>query len=101
MLRLPVDSPSAEKSGSIGLLLEQHNVTRSIFVKSLMPGGPAHRDGRLRQGDRLISVDGNGIAGLDLTVVFEMIKGVPGTKVRLHFIYKSVSYLHLCSVIFL
>jgi len=66
------------------LLLEQHNVTRRIFVKSLMPGGPAYRDGRLRQGDRLISVDGAAVQGLELAVVFEMIKGLPGTKVCFH-----------------
>jgi C-terminal processing protease CtpA/Prc len=72
---------SNEQSASIGLLLEQHNVTREIFVKSLMPGGPAHRDGRLQEGDQLLSVDSFVVQGQKLSAVFEMIKGIPGTKV--------------------
>lgn len=93
MVRTPDNLLSADKSGSIGLLLEQHNVTRRIFVKSLMPGGPAHRDGRLRPGDRLISVDGTAVQGSELNVVFEMIKGLPGTKVCLH----SANLLSICT----
>ena len=78
------------KTGSIGLLLEQHNVTRRVFVKSLMPGGPAHRDGRLREGDRLISVDEYTVQGLDLSIVFDMIKGAPGTKVKICVVSRSI-----------
>jgi hypothetical protein len=72
-----------DKSGSLGLLLEQHHVTRRVFVKSMMPGGPAHKDGRVCEGDRLLSVDGYTLQGLDLSAVFEMIKGLPGTKAKL------------------
>ena len=72
---------SNEQSASIGLLLEQNNVTSEIFVKSLMPGGPAHRDGRLQEGDQLLSVDSFVVQGQKLSAVFEMIKGIPGTKV--------------------
>ena len=81
MSRRPDNSMSNEQSASIGLLLEQHNVTREIFVKSLMPGGPAHRDGRLQEGDQLLSVDSFVVQGQKLSAVFEMIKGIPGTKV--------------------
>jgi len=69
-----------DKSASIGLLLEQHNATRRMFIKSLMPGGPAQVDGRLKQGDRLLSVDGVAVQGLELSQVFDMIKGAPGTQ---------------------
>ena len=74
------DSDRADKSASIGLLLEQHNASRRVYIKSLMPGGPAFLDARLKQGDRLLSVDGVSVHGMDLSHVFEMIKGPPGTE---------------------
>ena len=72
-----------DNRGSIGLLLEQHKVTGNVFIKNLMPGGPAQNDGRLRAGDRLLAVDGIIVNGVDLPRVFQMIKGAPGTEARL------------------
>lgn len=78
------DGDRADKSASIGLLLEQHNASRRVYIKSLMPGGPAFMDARLKQGDRLLSVDGFSVHGMDLSHVFEMIKGPPGTEAKHH-----------------
>jgi hypothetical protein len=80
-------SKPQDKSGSIGLLLEQHRLTGHVFIKSLMPGGPAQRNARLRKGDRLLTVDGNAVNGLELSEVFDMIKGKPGTQVCTWLIY--------------
>nr|XP_006812581.1 PREDICTED: tyrosine-protein phosphatase non-receptor type 13-like [Saccoglossus kowalevskii] len=35
-----------------------------IFVKSIVPGGPAHKAGMLKAGDRLISVNGHSLEGI-------------------------------------
>jgi carboxyl-terminal processing protease len=57
-------------------------------IESLVPGGPAQTDGRLKVGDRITAVaQGNGefsdVRDLRLDKVVEQIRGKKGTKVRL------------------
>src|SRR5689334_9642141 len=58
-------------------------------IESLVPGGPAQTDGRLKVGDRITSVaQGAGgevvdVRDMRLDKVVEMIRGKKGTKVRL------------------
>ncbi|XP_070545261.1 tyrosine-protein phosphatase non-receptor type 13-like isoform X2 [Ptychodera flava] len=42
-----------------------------IFVKSVLPGGPAHKAGQLKAGDRLISVNGHSLEGITHEVAVE------------------------------
>ncbi|KAI5627348.1 hypothetical protein C0J50_13040 [Silurus asotus] len=39
--------------------------TNGIYVKSVIPGSPAALSQRLRPGDRLLAINGNGLVGLD------------------------------------
>jgi carboxyl-terminal processing protease len=57
-------------------------------IESLVPGGPAQADGRLKVGDRITAVgQGQGefvdVRDMRLDKVVEMIRGKKGTKVRL------------------
>jgi len=57
-------------------------------IESLVPGGPAQTDGRLKVGDRITAVgQGTGefvdVRDMRLDKVVEMIRGKKGTKVRL------------------
>ncbi len=57
-------------------------------IESLVPGGPAQMDGRLKVGDRISAVaQGNGefndVRDMRLDKVVEQIRGKKGTKVRL------------------
>ncbi len=57
-------------------------------IESLVPGGPAQTDGRLKVGDRITAVGQGGTEYVDvrdmrLDKVVEMIRGKKGTKVRL------------------
>src|SRR5947209_5953211 len=57
-------------------------------IESLVPGGPAQTDGRLKVGDRITAVSqGTGeyvdVRDMRLDKVVEMIRGKKGTKVRL------------------
>ncbi|XP_019614745.1 PREDICTED: LOW QUALITY PROTEIN: ras-associating and dilute domain-containing protein-like [Branchiostoma belcheri] len=36
-----------------------------IYVRTLVPNGPAHKDGRLRLGDRILAVNGTSLVGAD------------------------------------
>lgn len=50
-----------------------------IFVQSLVPGGPAARDGRLRAGDRIIAINGQSLEGMPHSVAMELIRQSPPT----------------------
>ncbi|MEK0446887.1 MAG: Tail-specific protease precursor [Verrucomicrobiota bacterium] len=59
-----------------------------VRVAGLLPGGPAHRDGRLRINDRIVAVaEGNGpfrdIEGLPLPRALSLLRGEKGSLVKL------------------
>lgn len=53
-----------------------------IFVKSIIPGGPAAKEGQILQGDRLLQVDGVSLCGLTHKQAVQCLKG-PGQAARL------------------
>nr|XP_023419256.1 FERM and PDZ domain-containing protein 2 isoform X2 [Cavia porcellus] len=53
-----------------------------IYVKSITPGGPAAKEGRILQGDRLLQVDGVSLCGLTHKQAVQCLKG-PGQVARL------------------
>jgi len=57
-------------------------------IRRLMPGGPAIKDGRIKDGDRIVAVAQGDAApvdviGMSLTKVVQLIKGPKDTEVRL------------------
>ncbi|XP_050999289.1 FERM and PDZ domain-containing protein 2 [Acomys russatus] len=53
-----------------------------IYVKSIIPGGPAAREGQILQGDRLLQVDGVSLCGLTHKQAVQCLKG-PGQVAQL------------------
>ncbi|XP_058527397.1 FERM and PDZ domain-containing protein 2 [Ochotona princeps] len=53
-----------------------------IYVKSIVPGGPAAKEGQILHGDRLLQVDGVSLCGLTHKQAVQCLKG-PGQVVRL------------------
>uniref|UniRef100_A0A2K6UXU1 FERM and PDZ domain containing 2 n=1 Tax=Saimiri boliviensis boliviensis TaxID=39432 RepID=A0A2K6UXU1_SAIBB len=53
-----------------------------IYVKSIVPGGPAAKEGQILQGDRLLQVDGVSLCGLTHKQAVQCLKG-PGQVARL------------------
>ncbi|GAB1298715.1 FERM and PDZ domain-containing 2 [Apodemus speciosus] len=53
-----------------------------IYVKSIIPGGPAAKEGQILQGDRLLQVDGVNLCGLTHKQAVQCLKG-PGQVARL------------------
>ncbi|XP_027627319.1 FERM and PDZ domain-containing protein 2 [Tupaia chinensis] len=53
-----------------------------IYVKSIVPGGPAAKEGQIQQGDRLLQVDGVSLRGLTHRQAVQCLKG-PGQAARL------------------
>ncbi|CAH1795007.1 unnamed protein product [Owenia fusiformis] len=66
----------------IGLTIVGGESTNSldlgIFVKSIIPEGPAHRDGRLQVGDRIIAINGQSLEGMAHNETVGLIKQSPG-----------------------
>ncbi len=76
----------------IGISFNIYNDT--LLVLTTIPGGPSEKVG-LRPSDRIISVDGNMIAGTGITNkdVFKYLKGPKGTIVKLQIKRKGVAEL--------
>nr|XP_024650171.1 FERM and PDZ domain-containing protein 2 isoform X7 [Macaca nemestrina] len=53
-----------------------------IYVKSIVPGGPAAKEGQILQGDRLLQVDGLSLCGLTHKQAVQCLKG-PGQVLSL------------------
>lgn len=80
-----------EKSGSTNLGLKENMVGIGVEIEShpegvkilkALAGGPA-AEATLRRGDIITAVDGRPLAGLDLSVVADLIGGPAGTPVKL------------------
>ncbi|MEM7704212.1 MAG: carboxy terminal-processing peptidase [Pseudomonadota bacterium] len=74
----------------IGAVLQRENEYTTI--RRVVPGGPASKDGRLKVGDRIISVtetpgeEATDVVGWRLDDVVELIRGTSGTEVVLEVI---------------
>lgn len=65
-----------------GIGVEVRVVPEGLRVMRVMSGGPAERDGVLPE-DRIVSIDGQAIAGLDLDQTARLLRGERGTPVVL------------------
>ena len=80
-----LEEANAELEGNFDGIGITFNVPEdTAIVISVISGGPSERAG-LMSGDRIIAVDGRGVAGvrLDQDSLVRMLKGVSGTKVHL------------------
>ncbi|KAF6769556.1 hypothetical protein AHF37_12494, partial [Paragonimus kellicotti] len=48
----------------------------AVFVRTLIEGGPAHRDGRLQVGDRLLSIDDEPLSAISSLDALGRLKSV-------------------------
>jgi carboxyl-terminal processing protease len=62
----------------------------TLLITSIIPGGPSEKVG-IRAGDRIVSVDGDNIAGTGITNsdVFDMLRGEKGTTVEIKVMRRS------------
>jgi carboxyl-terminal processing protease len=65
-----------------GVGMEVSEVPRGLRVTRVFPGAPAERAG-IRAGDRIVAADGRSLAGRPAAISTALIRGRPGTYVRL------------------
>ena len=67
-----------DDTGGIGLTIvggdNSGSLDLGIFVKSLAPGGPADRDGRIHPGDRVIAINGQSLEGMPHLVAVDLMR---------------------------
>jgi carboxyl-terminal processing protease len=66
----------------VGMTVQLNADGKGIDVVQITPGGPAEEAG-IQNGDILVAVDGQSIAGMDLTAASALVKGESGTQVKL------------------
>jgi C-terminal processing protease CtpA/Prc len=66
-------------TGGIGVVL---TATDGGKIVSVLPGGPAAKEG-LRAGDTIASIDGQATANMSFSNTVGLLRGEPGTPVRL------------------
>jgi carboxyl-terminal processing protease len=64
----------------IGVRIKQED--GFVTIQSPIEGGPAQKAG-VKSGDKIVSVDGKNVKGASISEVIDLIKGTPGTKVKL------------------
>ncbi len=76
----------------IGISFNIHKDT--LLITSIIPGGPSEKVG-IRAGDRIVTVDGNNIAGTGIknSDVFDMLRGEKGTTVEITVMRRSADEL--------
>lgn len=66
----------------IGASVSQDPDTGALVIVRPFPGSPAETAG-LRQGDQIVTVDGEDVTELDQSIIIGMVKGPAGTQVEL------------------
>ena len=66
----------------IGVLMSRPQDTQPPLIAEVFPNSPAASSG-LKRGDRIVSVDGQDVGGQTVGAVANLIRGQPGTNVKL------------------
>ena len=73
-----------------GIGVEFNILRDTLYVVTPLAGGPSEKAG-IVAGDKIVSVDGENIAGVGITnrVIFDMLRGPSGTKVNVGVVRKG------------
>uniref|UniRef100_A0A915MAZ6 PDZ domain-containing protein n=1 Tax=Meloidogyne javanica TaxID=6303 RepID=A0A915MAZ6_MELJA len=74
------------------------NKNKPITITSIRVGGPAHRDGRIRPGDRIVAINGISVNDSTLSDAINLIKTSPQSKVNLTVEYDTCNLASLRKV---
>lgn len=84
-----MNQTSDGKFGGVGMIISEKD--DYITVVTPIEDTPAYRKG-MKTGDLLISVDGKSLKGVKVSEAAKLLKGVPGTPVKVEFIRNEIKY---------
>uniref|UniRef100_A0A914XXJ5 PDZ domain-containing protein n=1 Tax=Panagrolaimus superbus TaxID=310955 RepID=A0A914XXJ5_9BILA len=61
------------EGGSYG---PDHRKSRAVTITAIRPGGPAHREGRMRVGDRIVTINGTDVSSATLASVQQIVSEI-------------------------
>ena len=76
-------SPGTPVMAGVGLLIEQEDGSDDVVVTEVKSGGAAGKEGSVKAGDMLLSVDGRPVAGMHMPYIFKIVAGPLGSTVTL------------------
>jgi len=83
--------------GGVGMLIEQEEGSADVIVTHIKSGGAADREGSIKVGDMLLSVDGRAVAGMHLPYIFKIVAGPVGSTVTLQLRRSQFEVRVLCA----
>jgi hypothetical protein len=83
--------------GGVGMLIEQEEGSADVIVTHIKSGGAADREGSIKVGDMLLSVDGRAVAGMHLPYIFKIVAGPVGSTVTLQLRRSQLKVRVLCA----
>eukprot|EP00802_Teleaulax_amphioxeia_P028807 Tamp_30629.p1 GENE.Tamp_30629~~Tamp_30629.p1 ORF type:complete len:152 (-),score=24.60 Tamp_30629:271-672(-) len=81
---------ACEKQCGLGIAFKPDK-RGNLFVKRLVPGGPADASKLIEAGDVLHAVDGKNVIGMNKMEVASLLMGPAGSKVRLRFLRQDAT----------
>jgi carboxyl-terminal processing protease len=79
-----------QEFGGIGIQIHPDERTRRLMVMSPLPGTPAYRAGLLA-GDTILEIDGKSTEGYSIEKAVSLLKGKPGTAVKLGILHAATN----------
>ncbi|KAH3747177.1 hypothetical protein DPMN_181598 [Dreissena polymorpha] len=75
-----IELRKAEGGGGLGISLVTAESTHmtGVFIHTIIPGGLAHRDGRLKEGDKLLQINGESLVGMNHTKAASILRNCEG-----------------------
>ena len=62
----------------LGLSIGKPRPPHKTFVQDIQPGGVAHKDGRIRKGDQILSINGQNVTGVSQPTVVALLQQAQG-----------------------
>ncbi|XP_050690465.1 mucin-17-like isoform X3 [Eriocheir sinensis] len=65
-----------KKDGSLGVMIAE-GTDHGLYIQAVSPGGPAHQQGSLKPGDRVVGINGRSVENLPYSVAVDLLRQIP------------------------
>uniref|UniRef100_A0A0N7ZBQ6 PDZ domain-containing protein n=1 Tax=Scylla olivacea TaxID=85551 RepID=A0A0N7ZBQ6_SCYOL len=65
-----------KKDGSLGVMIAE-GTDHGLYIQAVSPDGPAHQQGSLKPGDRVVGINGRSVENLPYSVAVDLLRQIP------------------------